>query len=84
MKKLVFIAFVALQATNTVNAQSLYKTVRDSATKIINDPTSSHEKIDICQFQITALNYMVAQVSKRGLNNKMVFTKEDYFSLGIY
>lgn len=64
---------MALFASNNMNAQSLYKTVRDSATKIINDPTSSQEKIDISQFEITALNYIVAQVSKRGLNKPDLF-----------
>ena len=55
------------------NAQSLYKTVRDTATKIVNNPKSRQDEIDVAQFEITVLNYIAAQVSKRGLQKNGYF-----------
>ena len=73
MKKLVFVLTMISAFSVNVDAQSLYKTVRDGATKIVNNPNSSQANIDIAQFEITALNYLVAQVTKRGL------AKSEYF-----
>lgn len=73
MKKFVFIFAMAMLAFGNVSAQSLYKTVRDTATKIVNNPNSRQDEIDIAQFEITVLNYIAAQVSKRGLQKTGYF-----------
>ncbi len=73
MKKIILTAIVALFAATGVNAQSLYKTVYDKATAVVNNPASSDEEIDINQFKVTCLNYMSTQVKKRGLK------KDSYF-----
>lgn len=66
------LAFIGLGFSNS-NAQTYYKIVREAATKVINNPNSSQEMIDINQFEITALNYMIAQVAKRGIYHHEYF-----------
>lgn len=56
-----------------VNAQSLYKRVHDNATAVVNNAASNEQQIQINQFKITVLNYMMTQSKKRNLN------KDDYF-----
>lgn len=73
MKKILFTAFLATCTMLQVNAQNLYKTVYNSAVKIVNNPNSSQEQIDINQFEVTVLNYLNAQVQKRAL------VKDTYF-----
>lgn len=73
MKRMLFTLLVLMVSVTSINAQSLYKTVFDRATAIVNDPKSSDEAIEINQFKITALNYMSTQIKKRGLN------KDSYF-----
>ncbi len=74
MKKIVLLlSFLLLCVAVETNAQSMFKTVRDGATKIVDNPNSKQSEIDIAQFKITALNYLVGQVSKRGLS------KTDFF-----
>ena len=73
MKKVVFIFSMIIMSAITVNAQSMFKTVRDGATKIVDNPKSKQSEIDIAQFKITALNYIVGQVSKRGLSKTDLF-----------
>jgi len=73
MKKIIIAMLVIVASVGTMQAQSLYKTVFDRATAVVNNPKSSDEQIQINQFEVTALNYMTAQVTKRGL------TKDSYF-----
>lgn len=70
---MLFTLLVLMASVSSINAQSLYKTVFDRATAIVNDPKSSDEAIEINQFKVTALNYMTTQVKKRGLQ------KDSYF-----
>lgn len=70
---MIFTLLVLMASVSSINAQSLYKTVFDRATAIVNDPKSSDEAIEINQFKVTALNYMTTQVKKRGLQ------KDSYF-----
>lgn len=73
MKKFLMILFVGLGLATSVNAQSLMQEVHEKATAIVNNPSSSEEQVNINQFKITALNYIVTQVSKRDLK------KDSYF-----
>lgn len=73
MKKFIFaMLLLAISAAN-VQAQSLYKTVYDRATAVVNNPSSSDEEVQINQFKVTALNYISMMVKKRGMN------KDSYF-----
>jgi hypothetical protein len=56
-----------------MQAQSLYNTVHERATAIVNNPASSDEEVQINQFKVTALNYISMMVKKRGL------AKDTYF-----
>lgn len=56
-----------------MQAQSLYKTVYERANKVVNDPKSPQEQIEINQFEVTVLNYIMHQVRQRGLE------KDNYF-----
>ena len=73
MKKFFFIIAMAFLTAVNLQAQSLYKTVRDTATKVVNNPNSRQDEIDIAQFEITVLNYIAAQVSKRGIQKTGYF-----------
>ncbi len=73
MKKILFVIAMAIFAASNLQAQSLYKTVRDTATKVVNNPNSRQDEIDIAQFEITVLNYIAAQVSKRGVQKTGYF-----------
>ena len=73
MKKIFFAAFLVAFTLMPVNAQNLYKTVYNSAVKVVNDPNSSQEQIEINQFEVTVLNYLNAQVQKRAM------VKDTYF-----
>lgn len=73
MKKILFSLLVLMASATGMQAQSLYKTVYDKATAIVNNPASSDEEIQINQFKITALNYMTMMVKKRG------WQKDSYF-----
>lgn len=73
MKKTLSILFALMFSFAGANAQSLYKTVFDRATAVVNNPASSDEAIEINQFKITALNYMTTEVKKRGMK------KDSYF-----
>lgn len=57
----------------SVQAQSLYKTVFDRATAVVNSPSASDEEVQVNQFKVTALNYISMMVKKRGMN------KDSYF-----
>lgn len=57
----------------SVQAQSLYKTVFDRATAVVNNPSASDEEVQVNQFKVTALNYISMMVKKRGMN------KDSYF-----
>ncbi|MBR0045774.1 MAG: hypothetical protein IJP75_02675 [Bacteroidaceae bacterium] len=73
MKKMLFTLLVLMASVTGIQAQSLYKTVYDKATAVINNPASSDEEIQINQFKVTALNYITMMVQKRGLK------KDSYF-----
>lgn len=73
MKKLLFTLLVLTASVTGMQAQSLYKTVYDKATAVVNNPASSDEEIQISQFKLTALNYISLMVKKRGLQ------KDSYF-----
>lgn len=73
MKKIIITMLVLVASVSGMQAQQLYKTVFDRATAVVNNPKSSDEQIQINQFEVTALNYMSAQVTKRGLK------KDSYF-----
>ena len=73
MKKLLFTMLVLAATATGMQAQSLYKTVYDRATAVINNPASSDEEIQINQFKVTALNYMSMMVQKRGLKKDTYF-----------
>lgn len=73
MKKTFITVLLALAASTGIQAQSLYKTVFDKATQVVNDPKASDEEIQINQFKVTALNYLSTQVKKRGLQKDSFF-----------
>lgn len=73
MKKVIFTLLVLMASVSGIQAQSLYKTVYDRATAVVNNPKASDEEIQINQFKVTALNYMSTQINKRGLK------KDSYF-----
>ena len=73
MKKILFTLLVLVASVTGIQAQSLYKTVYERATAVVNNPASSDEEIKINQFKIAALNYMSMMVKKRGLK------KDSYF-----
>lgn len=56
-----------------MQAQSLYQTVYEKATAVVNNPASSDDAIQINQFKVTALNYMSTMVKKRGLQKDAYF-----------
>lgn len=73
MKRIFITLIFAITAISQMNAQSLYKRVHDNATAIVNDRSSSEQQIQINQFKVTALNYIMSQVKK---NNE---TRDSYF-----
>ena len=73
MKKSIITMLLLAMATVCTQAQSLYKTVYDKATAVVNNPASSDEEVQISQFKVTALNYITMMVKKRGM------TKDSYF-----
>ncbi|MBQ0048113.1 MAG: hypothetical protein KBT33_11535 [Prevotellaceae bacterium] len=73
MKKFLLSFLVLMVSVTGIQAQSLYKTVFDRATAIVNNPASSDEEVEINQFKVTCLNYISTQVKKRGLK------KDSYF-----
>ncbi len=64
---------VLMASVTGIQAQSLYKTVFDKATAVVNNPASSDEEIQINQFKVTALNYISMMVKKRGLDKDAYF-----------
>lgn len=62
MKKLAALFFLA--ATN-LQAQNVYNTVLDNATRIVNAPTSNDTQTRIAQFKRTALVYMRTKAFER-------------------
>lgn len=64
---------IALSCLCQANAQSLYKTVYDKATAVVNNPKSSEEATQVSQFEVTALNYISSQVQRRGLEKDSFF-----------
>ena len=58
-KLFILIAFLALSATcSQVRAQEVYKMVMESATRVVNNPTSNYTLTRVAQFKRTALTYM--------------------------
>ena len=73
MKKIILSLLVLMASVASIQAQDLFKTVRDNATKVVNNPSSSDEEIQINQFKETALNYLAMMVQKRGLKKDTYF-----------
>ncbi len=73
MKKIILSLLVLMASVASMQAQDLFKTVRDNATKVVNNPNSSDEEIQINQFKVTALNYLTMMVQKRGLKKDTYF-----------
>ena len=73
MKKIILSLLVLMASVTGIQAQSLYKTVFDKATAVVNNPASSDEEIQINQFKVTALNYISMMVKKRGLDKDAYF-----------
>ena len=73
MKKIILSLLVLMASVASIQAQNLFKTVRDNATKVVNNPSSSDEEIQINQFKVTALNYLAMMVQKRGLKKDTYF-----------
>ena len=73
MKKILFTGLMLMASLTGMRAQSLYQTVFNKATAVVNDPASSDDEIQINQFKITALNYMSNMVKKRGLKKDAYF-----------
>ena len=73
LKKIILSLLVLMASVASIQAQDLFKTVRDNATKVVNNPSSSDEEIQINQFKVTALNYLAMMVQKRGLKKDTYF-----------
>ncbi|MBQ0023390.1 MAG: hypothetical protein KBT29_09160 [Prevotellaceae bacterium] len=73
MMKYLFTLLVLMASVTSINAQSLYKTVYDRATAVVNNPASSDEEINLNQFKVTALNYITMMVNKRGMKKDSFF-----------
>lgn len=73
MKKIILSLLVLMASVASIQAQDFFKTVRDNATKVVNNPSSSDEEIQINQFKVTALNYLAMMVQKRGLKKDTYF-----------
>ncbi|MBR3454474.1 MAG: hypothetical protein IKH26_04040 [Bacteroidaceae bacterium] len=73
MKKTIILLFLAVVTFTSANAQSLYKTVYEHASSIVNDPKSSDEQVDVNQFKVTALNYISNYLKKHNI------IKDEYF-----
>ena len=73
MKKIILSLLVLMASVASIQAQDLFKTVRDNATKVVNNPSSSDEEIQLNQFKVTALNYLARMVQKRGLKKDTYF-----------
>lgn len=72
MKKLFFTCILALAAM-AAHSQSLFNTVYDTALKKVNSADTPTEAVQVNQFEVTALNYIQLQVSKRGLDKNGYF-----------
>ncbi len=73
MKKTIILLFLAMMTFTGANAQSLYKTVYEHASAIVNDPKSSDEQVEVNQFKVTALNYISNHLKKTNTE------KDEYF-----
>ena len=73
LKKIILSLLVLMASVASIQAQDLFKPVRDNATKVVNNPSSSDEEIQINQFKVTALNYLAMMVQKRGLKKDTYF-----------
>lgn len=75
MKKIILTFIVLLASVNSMMAQSknLYDVVYEEAMKVVNNPKSSDDQIQINQFKVTALNYMTMMLQKRGMKKDDMF-----------
>ena len=58
MKHIFILVLGLILGTANAEAQDVYNLVLDSATRIINNPTSNFTNVQIAQFKRTALTYM--------------------------
>ena len=86
MKKLFFTLAVLIASATAVQAQdkSLFDTVYERATAVVNNPASSDEEIQINQFKLTALNYMTTTITKRGLKKDSYFYESQAVNLSSF
>lgn len=86
MKKLVLTLLVLIASATGIQAQdkSLFDTVYERATAVVNNPASSDEEIQINQFKVTALNYMTTMVKKRGLKKDSYFYESQAVNLSSF
>ena len=86
MKKLFFTLAVLIASATAVQAQdkSLFDTVYERATAVVNNPASSDEEIQINQFKLTALNYMTTTIKKRGLKKDSYFYESQAVNLSSF
>ena len=80
MKKLFFTCMLAFAALSA-HSQTLFETVYNNAIKKVNSADSPTETVQINHFEVTVLNYIQAQVSKRGLNKDGFFFDSQAVSL---
>ncbi|MDE5739086.1 MAG: hypothetical protein K2H04_07760 [Bacteroidaceae bacterium] len=75
MKKVIFTLLTLIASANSIQAQNknLYDVVYEEATKIVNNPKSSDDQIQINQFKVTALNYMSMMIQKSGMKKDEMF-----------
>lgn len=64
MKRLFISLMLIIAVVSQMSAQSLFKRVHDNATAVVNNSSSSEQQIQINQFKVTALNYIMSQVKK--------------------
>lgn len=84
MKKiLVFLVLIFVSLGNCY-AQQYFQMIRNTANKVVNNPNSSQEMVDINQFEITVLNYIGAQVAKRGVDMPPLFYDIQAVSLKLF
>jgi len=84
MKKIFIVLAFLFVSLGNCYAQQYFQMIRNTANKVVNNPNSSQEMIDINQFEITALNYIGAQIAKRGLDMPPIFYDIQAVSLKLF
>lgn len=74
MKYLYALLLLFAISMNRIQAQTVYKTVLENATRVMNSPTSGYTQVQIAQFKCTALVYLRSKAAE-------VCQGEDYVRL---